>query len=164
MPYEVINYGKLVDEAMHIIVAKVLKDVEMKGLPDHHHFFISFLTHFPGVVLSSNLKSRYPREMTIILQYQFQDLKVSDKGFSVILSFNGIKENIYIPFIAITTFADPSVQFGIQFNDAYYDDLEEVNIEVAPASANFATNKNSATETPPKNNVIALDNFRKKKL
>lgn len=113
-----IDYGKLVDDAMHLIVYEVLKIIEKDGLPDDHHFFISFLTKHKGVKVSKALQNKYPHEMTIVLQYQFNDLKVTKEGFSVVLSFSGSQESIYIPFEAITTFADPSVQFGLQFRDA----------------------------------------------
>ena len=170
MSFDVLDYGKLVDEAMHIIVCKVLKDVELKGLPGNHHFFISFLTNHPGVKLSNSLKQRYKREMTIVLQYQFQDLEVTNKGFSVALSFNGVKENIYIPLGAITTFADPSVQFGLQFRDAEYEyhDQDEINIEIKTDTLRNSKKgilKNDILNNLNKeNNVVTLDNFRKKKL
>jgi len=152
-----IDYGKLVDEAMHIIVRRVLKDVEKNGLPGNHHFFISFLTKFPNVKLSKNLSNKYPKEMTIVLQYQFQNLSVEEEGFSVVLSFNGTKETIYIPYKAITTFADPSVQFGLQFREmdyTYDDSNEELNIEIDERSED---SKQSSDD-----NVVDLDKFRKK--
>jgi hypothetical protein len=152
-----IDYGKLVDEAMHIIVRRVLKDVEKNGLPGNHHFFISFLTKFPNVKLSKNLSNKYPKEMTIVLQYQFQNLSVEEEGFSVVLSFNGTKETIYIPYKDITTFADPSVQFGLQFREmdyTYDDSNEELNIEIDERSED---SKQSSDD-----NVVDLDKFRKK--
>lgn len=170
MSHDVIDYGKLVDEAMHIIVSKVLKDAELKGLPGEHHFFISFLTKHPGVKISRNLKERYPREMTIVLQYQFQDLAVTKDGFAVALSFNGQKENIYIPQEAITTFADPSVQFGLQFRDTDFEvsDQDDITIEVDEEDGFDIKRSNAIIAQPTvharkENNVITLDNFRKKK-
>ena len=114
---DVINYSKLIDQSMYVIVYKVLTDVMKNGLPGDHHFFISFATKHKGVKISRELLKKYPIEMTIILQYQYEDLKVDSKGFSVLLSFNGVKGEIRVPFAAITTFADPSVQFGLQFRD-----------------------------------------------
>jgi hypothetical protein len=172
MAYDMIDYGKLVDDAMHVIVSNVLKIVQEKGLPGNHHFFISFITKFPGVKLSKHLMSRYPREMTIVLQYQFQDLKVDSKGFGVSLSFNGVKEKIYIPFAAITTFADPSVQFGLQFREADYDLHEDIDLELDDDSAFVtATNKKSSksktkskdSKSKEDDNVVSLDHFRNKK-
>lgn len=162
MAYDMIDYGKLVDEAMHIIVYKVLKIIQEKGLPGNHHFFISFITKYPGVKLSKSLLNRYPREMTIVLQYQFQDLAVDQKGFTVTLSFNGIKEKIYIPFAAITTFADPSVQFGLQFREADYEYQDEINVEIEDDKKSTKTKNSENKDDAKVNNVVSLDQFRKK--
>lgn len=164
--HDIIDYGKLVDEAMHVIVYKVMALIEKHGLPGTHHFFISFMTKHTAVKLSETLLNRYPKEMTIVLQYQFQDLKVDNKGFSITLSFNGTKENIYIPFAAITTFADPSVQFGLQFREAIYDQ-DDVNYhhDIAleydtPATENKKSKKKQKSD---EDNVVSLDAFRKAK-
>jgi hypothetical protein len=175
MTFDIIDYGKLVDDAMHIIVSKVLNIVKEKGLPGNHHFFISFMTKYPGVKISKTLLNKYPREMTVVLQYQFQDLTTDSKGFGVSLSFNGIKESIYIPYAAITTFADPSVQFGLQFREVGYSfsDQEELELEVEleknptdPLSKEKKPAKKGAKKADPKDpstNVISLDQFRNKK-
>jgi hypothetical protein len=115
MSDDFIDYGKLIDDAMHVIVRYTLEKIAREGLPGKHHFFISFLTQFPGVLVSEKLRSRYANEMTIVLQYQFEDLKVTAEDFSVILSFDGEKECVVVPFAALTAFADPSVRFGLQF-------------------------------------------------
>ena len=162
MAYDMIDYGRLVDEAMHIIVYKVLKIIQDKGLPGNHHFFISFITKYPGVKLSKSLLNRYPREMTIVLQYQFQDLFVDQKGFTVTLSFNGIKEKIYIPFAAITTFADPSVQFGLQFREADYEYQDEINVEIEDDLKDPKSKSSENKDETNVNNVVSLDQFRKK--
>lgn len=173
MAYDIIDYGKLVDEAMHVIVAKVLKIVQNKGLPGNHHFFISFITKYPGVKLSKALMNKYPREMTIVLQYQFQDLKVDNTGFSIVLSFNGVKEGIYIPFASITTFADPSVQFGLQFRGVeYYEDSEQHEVDLELELEDEGATKETTGKPKGKGkkqaagkkdtNVISLEQFRKK--
>lgn len=163
-----IDYGKLVDEAMHVIVCRVLKKVQKEGLPGNHHFFISFLTKHPGVKLSKALSEKYPREMTIVLQYQYQDLTVDNKGFSVALSFSGVKESIYIPFSAVTTFADPSVQFGLQFRGVEM--MEEINfdeldleLETELEEATTGSKKSSKKSKKDDDNVVKLDHFRDKK-
>lgn len=124
-----IDYSKLVDEAMHLIVYKILKQIANEGLPGNHHFFISFLTNHPNVKVSDALKNRYPNEMTIVLQYQYEDLTVTNSGFEVKLSFSGTKEKIFIPFAAITTFADPTVQFGLQFKAIYETPEDEIILD-----------------------------------
>lgn len=118
-----IDYGQLIDDAMHVIVKKALERVVKDGLPGKHHFFISFLTTYPGVSISDALKKKYPEEMTIVLQHQFEGLDVTDIGFSVTLSFDNVKERITIPFDSLAAFADPSVKFGLQFRHA--DDFED---------------------------------------
>jgi len=165
-----IDYGKLVDEAMHVIVCRVLKNIQKDGLPGNHHFFISFLTKHPGVKISKALNEKYPREMTIVLQYQYQDLTVESKGFSVTLSFAGVKEPIYIPFSAITTFADPSVQFGLQFrgvesmDDISFDELDlEIDLEDMGAANPSVKKSGGKKGKKADNNLVTLDQFRGKK-
>lgn len=162
MGQDVIDYGRLVDEAMHIIVYKVLNVVQDEGLPGNHHFFISFITKYPGVKLSKSLLNRYPREMTIVLQYQYQDLKVDSKSFAVTLSFNGSKERIQVPFAAITTFADPSVQFGLQFREVDYEYHDEISVELENETDDKKKSKEKK-DKKDKNNVVSLDRFRKNK-
>ena len=118
MKKTVIDYNKLVDEAMFLIVKKSLALLATHNQLGNHHFLISFLTSYPGVVLSEEMKNIYPEEMTIVLQYQFENLHVKEEEFSVDLSFAGIRENITIPYASLTAFADPSEKFGLQFNHA----------------------------------------------
>ncbi|MDF2964856.1 MAG: hypothetical protein K0Q51_244 [Rickettsiaceae bacterium] len=154
-----INYTKLIDEAMHIVVKRTLETVADNGIPGDHHFYISFLTQAPGVALSSKLKQRYPEEMTIVLQYQFEDLRVFNDYFSVKLSFEGVKETIVIPFNALTAFADPSVKFGLQFK--YFDITSEQNkIQLAPKGSSLSPVQNEELENA--DNIVSLDSFRNK--
>ena len=112
-----IRYDLLTQQALRGVVRNVLIDTAKKGLPGDHHFYISFQTRAEGVRLSDRLRAQYPEEMTIILQYQFWDLAVTELGFEVGMSFGGIPEKLYIPFAAVTGFFDPSVQFGLQFEE-----------------------------------------------
>lgn len=173
-----INYGDLIDDAMHVIVKRALEIVVSEGLPADHHFFISFLTHYPGVQISDLLKNKYPEEMTIVLQYQFQDLFVDDVGFGVTLSFDNIKENLVIPFAALSAFADPSVKFGLQFrhlmdeldDDMLVPDIDDMsdsldlldNVSGDLLSGSSDKSASGSKKGKADNNVIALDNFRKK--
>ena len=111
-----IRYDILAQEALRGVVRKVLAEVAKTGLPGEHHFFISFVTKAPGVRISQRLLEQYHKEMTIVLQNQFWDLKVSEVGFEVGLSFDDQPETLVIPFSAIKGFFDPSVQFGLQFD------------------------------------------------
>jgi hypothetical protein len=139
MPTDLIRYDLQVQEALRGVVRKVLADASRDGLPGEHHFYITFRTQAPGVNLSNRLREQYPEEMTIILQYQFWDLKVDDDGFEVGLHFKNIPERLHIPFDAISGFYDPSVQFGLKFegqgedSDEFGDDEDET-IEVGPVA------------------------------
>ena len=112
-----LRYDLLTQQALRSVVRDVLADAAKKGLPGDHHFYIPFDTQADGVRISERLRAQYPEEMTIILQHQFWDLSVSDVGFEVGLSFGGIPEKLYVPLEAITGFFDPSVQFGLQFEE-----------------------------------------------
>lgn len=118
MPAEpTIDYEALAQDAMRGVVRTVLTQAAKSGLPGDHHFYISFDTGASGVVLSKRLKDKYPSEMTIVLQHRFWDLAVSDDGFEVKLTFDGIPERLVVPFTAIRVFFDPSVRYGLQFDD-----------------------------------------------
>lgn len=176
MSNDFIDYGKLIDEAMHIIVRNALQRVSKEGLPGKHHFFISFLTTYPGVVLSDALRKKYPNEMTIVLQHQFENLKVTDKRFDVVLSFDNVKENIGAPFDALLAFADPSVKFGLQFRqieENYEDDLSELEqitdeiekeftSEIAGEAKTNEPKTKGKKSTKKAANVVNIDSFRKK--
>lgn len=124
-----IRYDLLTQQALRGVVRNVLSDTAKKGLPGDHHFYISFDTRADGVHLSDRLRAQYPEEMTIILQHQFWDLKVGEEEFEIGLSFGGIPERLTVPFDAINGFFDPSVQFGLQFE-------EGTESEDRPAPAN----------------------------
>lgn len=112
-----IDYEGLAQEAMRGVVRKVLARTAKSGLAGDHHFYISFDTEAPGVSLSRRLKEKYPHEMTIVLQHRFWDLAVTEERFEVKLTFDGIPERLVVPFDAIKVFFDPSVRFGLQFED-----------------------------------------------
>jgi hypothetical protein len=114
MSEEPINYEQLMLEAHRGVVRRVLRDTVLHGLRGEHHFFIVFNTVHPGVRLSDRLRKQYPQEMTIVLQHQFRNLRVSDEQFEVQLSFGGIPELLKVPFAAINGFVDPSVPFGLK--------------------------------------------------
>ena len=111
-----INYEHLAKEALRSVVHSVLKQVKEEGLPGEHHFYISFHTTAPGVKISSRISAQYPKEMTIVLQHQFWDLKVEEEHFEVRLSFSNIPELLIIPYSAVKVFFDPSVPYGLQFD------------------------------------------------
>ncbi|MBU1306999.1 MAG: SspB family protein [Alphaproteobacteria bacterium] len=155
------RYDILAQEALRGVVRKVLAEVAKTGLPGEHHFFISFVTRAPGVRLSEKLLGQYDKEMTIVIQNQYWDLKVSETGFEIGLSFDGIPETLVIPFSAVKGFFDPSVQFGLQFDpqmapgaDADEDDEDE--------AVEKASTDGEPDGTEPGKKVVSLDAFRKK--
>jgi hypothetical protein len=141
-----IRYDLLTQQARRGVVRNVLTETAKKGLPGDHHFYISFDTRADGVRLSDRLRAQYPDEMTIILQHQFWDLKVGDDEFEVGLSFGGIPERLTVPYEAINGFFDPSVQFGLQFEE-----VVEGEERQAPANAQEppAAKKKRPPGTPP---------------
>ena len=155
---ENIDYGNLMHDAMRGLIRKVLDQVAKDGLPGEHHFFISFTSDHPEVRLADWLIERFPDTMTIVMQHWFEDLEVGEDGFSVTLNFGDQPENMYVPYDAIRTFVDPSVEFGLKFETQ--DDPE------GPAPD---PKDKGDSETPPNNEakpdsdaeVVSLDAFRK---
>jgi hypothetical protein len=142
-----IRYDLLTQQALRGVVRTVLADAVKKGLPGEHHFYITFDTQADGVRMSQRLRAQYPEEMTIILQHQFWDLAVNDQTFEVGLSFGGVPERLTIPFEAVRGFFDPSVQFGLQFEEAG-DGLQD-NASPAASSELKAGEKPKRRSPPP---------------
>ena len=120
-----IDYGNLMHRAMRGLIQTVLQDVSVHGLPGTHHFFITFDTTASGVEMADWLRSRYPGEMTIVIQHWFANLVVTDEGFQITLNFGDNPEPLVIPFDAVRTFVDPSVEFGLRFETHDDDDDED---------------------------------------
>ena len=186
MAVDHIRYDILTQGALRGVIRQVLIDAAKKGLPGEHHFFITFDTKASGVRLSARMREQYPEEMTVVLQHQFWDLKVSEDNFEVGLSFGGVPESLLVPFEAIKSFFDPSIQFGLQF-ETIVEDVQQgaapktdkrddkakpkprlparhapqpaAAPQAAPAAA--AAQANSAPEKPA-GEIVQLDRFRKK--
>lgn len=181
-----IRYDLLTQQALRAVVRNVLADAAKKGLPGEHHFYITFDTRAEGVKLSPRLREQFPKDMTIILQHQFWDLAVTDEGFEVGLSFGGVPERVGVPFDAINAFFDPSVQFGLQFEEIAEQqdnrsppaDSQKAGLKGQPPSRTPDTAPttvapvDSALPAPPDEQaaeresggaeVVRLDRFRKK--
>lgn len=178
MAEDQIRYDILAQEALRGVMRKVLAEVARTGLPGGHHFFITFLTTAPGVRISSRLRERYPEQMTIVIQYQYWDLKVTDAGFEIGLSFSDVPERLEIPFSAVRGFYDPSVNFELEFDvrtDGNVTAMVEGPVEVPAAEPAPAAKPAPARKTPAKAkepepaadaaksaDVVSLDSFRKK--
>jgi hypothetical protein len=154
-----IDYGNLMHDAMRSLIRNVLRDVAANGLPGAHHFFITFDTSHPDAELADWLSDRYPDEMTVVMQHWYDGLEVTDDGFSITLNFGDAPEPLYIPYDAIRTFVDPSVEFGLRFEQQDESgkkadkaktlpqtDESELEVEEAPAKAA---------------EIVSLDSFRK---
>lgn len=148
-----INYGQLMYRALRRLIADVLTQVARDGLPGKHHFFITFDTTHPGVDMSPSLRERYPGQMTIVLQDWFENLAVMNDRFTVTLNFGNVPEPIVIPFEAIKTFVDPSVEFGLRF-DAHEESQAVAEEERAPEPP-------TPIKPQPEGAVVSLDKFRK---
>jgi len=182
-----IRYDLLTQQALRGVVRSVLADAARKGLPGEHHFYVTFDTRADGVRISDRLRAQYPEEMTIILQHQFWDLAVNDTGFDVGLSFGGIPEKLTVPFDAINGFFDPSVQFGLQFEEVTEGEETQpaptlmqdkaagkkprTPAPARPSPTMIAPEKEAVAATPPEpapdrpsggGEIVRLDRFRKK--
>ena len=181
-----IRYDILAQDALRGVMRKVLVEVARTGLPGNHHFFITFLTNAPGVRVSSRLRERYPEQMTIVLQFQYWDLKVTETGFEVGLSFSDVPEKLEVPFAAVRGFYDPSVNFELEFDvkpDVVTPAAVEVPQEKKPEAATTKVPAIGAKKAEPRAkaepaakkplaevadnaqkgaDVVSLDAFRKK--
>jgi hypothetical protein len=161
MTEDLMHYPTLIDQAMRGVVRDVLRRVQSTGLPGEHHFFISFSTTYPGVKVSEQLKSRYPKEITIVLQHQFWDFKVEEQCFYATLSFGGVPEKLVVPFAALTAFADPSIKFGLQFQQSEMGETDTIDTDLFTQDiAQFTAVE--APEDEGSAEIISLDSFRKK--
>ena len=191
MAVDHIRYDILAQEALRGVVRTVLADAAKNGLPGEHHFYISFDTRADGVRLSPRMLKQYPQEMTIVLQHQFWDLMVTEDGFEVGMSFGGIPERVAVPFAAVKGFVDPSVEFGLRFEEISetQESVPETGnaplaqgaertpaehkaprtppaLAAVPTSANPEPSATTPSEGPDKppggGEVVRLDRFRKK--
>jgi hypothetical protein len=156
MAVDHIRYDILARDALRGVVRVVLVDAAKNGLPGDHHFFITFDTREDGVRLSPRMLAQYPNEMTVVLQHQFWDLVVTESGFEVGVSFGGVPERLTVPFAAIKGFFDPSVQFGLQFEESGEAVMqeEEPEGESALPGADRTTTRRAAEHKAPKPSVL----------
>jgi uncharacterized protein len=152
MAQDLFDYPQMVETALRGVMREALARTAREGLPGDHHFYFAFRTRAPGVIIPKYLLTRYPDDMTIVLQHQFRALEVEDDAFSVSVSFQSRSERLTIPFAAVITFADPSVNFGLQFGAQ----------EAQAAEAATLPAPEAAEPARPAAEIVTLDKFRKR--
>jgi uncharacterized protein len=155
MAQDLFQYETMVERALRGVVRDAVKRASREGLRSAHHFYIGFATRMPGVVIPDHLRARYPEEMTIVLQHQFWDLEVEEESFSVTLSFQKQLERLVVPFAAIRSFTDPSVNFALEFAGP-----EAKPAQPVPVPATIEAPPKPAAK--PAGEVVTLDSFRKR--
>ena len=154
-PVDEMQYERLANEALRGVMRAALDRVLTEGLPGAHHFYITFKTRAVGVSVAPDILAKYPEEMTVVLQHQYDDLRVEPERFSVKLRFGGMPKSLVIPYSAVTRFYDPSVQFLLQFESA------TSNTTTLPVAQDEPAEPPAETD-PDAPNVVSLDTFRKK--
>lgn len=168
-----LRYDKMVESALRGVVRQAVGEVQKRGLPGEHHFYITFMTDYSGVQIPDYLRERYPGEMTIVMQYQFENLTVDDDKIGITLSFNNVPERLIVPIGAITIFADPSVNFALQFQplgdmlESESEALESLLDDGPDDDGSGPKGKGKKTKAKAEaaagsGEVISLDKFRKK--
>ena len=142
----IINYDSLTIQAMRNLVKNVLDEVSRNGLPNKHHFYITFITNYENVEIPKDIKSNYPDEMTIVIENSFWDLLIQENNFSLKLSFDGIKKILIIPFNSLTAFSDPYANFHLKFPKIDYNETEKLN-----------------SKSTDKINIVNIKDFKKDK-
>lgn len=157
IPDSLLPYDEWTEDALRLVVLRALQHIEREGLPGEHHFYITFETRHPGVVIPERLRTQYPEEMTIVLQHQFHDLTVDDERnfFSVSLSFGGIPATLVIPLDAVTAFADPAVRFGLQF-------AARIPAQPEPSEPPAEEEPQAPAQDQGPAEVVSLDAFRRR--
>lgn len=159
-----IDYGGMMHRAMQGLIADVLASVAETGLPAGHHFFITFDTRDPDVEMADWLRERYPEDMTIVLQHWFDALEVTHDRFAVTLNFGNQPERLVVPFDALRSFVDPSVEFGLRFETQAEDD-EDADPEADQPDVSAGHDDDDSADAPQQGTgggeVVSLDKWRK---
>ncbi len=162
MTESIIQYDAMVQMALLSVVKDVLQNTAESGLPGDHHFYLTFSTRYPDVIIPDYLRKRYPDEMTIVVQNQFSDLVVDDNHFEISLSFNSKLEHLDIPFLALEGFFDPSVDFGLHFHASDVNNDNSEDLPVAAEEEEIVADGGDTGNPGNPGNVVTLDMFRKK--
>lgn len=140
-----INYSEILNKNLINVLKDVLFDIRNNGLKDGHHLYITFYTNNNKTIIPDWLKDQFPKEMTIVIQYEYSNLQVFENKFNISLSFNNIKADLSIPFKTVISFADPFANFGLKLKTKNRNQKNSIE-------------KNSLKK---KNNVIEFKKFKK---
>ncbi|HEX6202494.1 MAG TPA: ClpXP protease specificity-enhancing factor SspB [Thermoanaerobaculia bacterium] len=163
-----LDYPRWIAEALRLVARRALEHVETDGLPGEHHFLLSFRSRAEGVRLPAFLRDQYPDEVTVVLQNQFWDMVADDEGFSVTLAFAGARHRIFVPWPALTAFADPGAQLALRFEmsaegagEGAAEDREAGESRFAAPPSHPAGGPEGVGGDPAR--VVSLDRFRKRR-
>jgi uncharacterized protein len=159
-PESLLPYEKWIEQALRHVVAQAIEHVAVEGLPGGHHFYITFRTGHPGVELPQRVKAQYPQEMTIVLQHQYWDLEIGEDRFAVTLSFQKQLERLIVPFAAVRSFADPSVNFALEFATPESQEAKAAGVPAPIATVPQPSDQPAAEKGTAE--VVTLDSFRKR--
>lgn len=156
-PESVLDYPRWITEALRVVAQRALEHVEHEGLPDEHHFLLSFRTRAEGVRVPAFLRDQYPEEVTVVLQHQYWDLVVDEEAFSVTLTFGGARQRLFVPWPALTAFADPAAQLALRFEMAAAEEGGEGEGDAGSPGAG----EDVGGDEPGQ--VVSLDRFRRRR-
>ena len=154
-----INYEDIIKVSLRNAIKKLLLDVSLKGLPGDHHFYISFITSFPGVKIAEWMIKDYPNKMTIVIQNWYENLNINDKYFSIVLNFKNKPEKLTIPFESLISFSDPSVNFSLKLENFVSENLE--NIMDSKETDSKVQSYNDDLKSEPNDNIIQFEKYKK---
>jgi hypothetical protein len=158
-PESVLDYPRWITEALRVVAQRALEHVEHEGLPDEHHFLLSFRTRAEGVRVPAFLRDQYPEEVTVVLQHQYWDLVVDEEAFSVTLTFGGARQRLFVPWPALAAFADPAAQLALRFEMAAAEEEGQGGGEGGAGSP--SASEDAGGDEPGQ--VVSLDRFRRRR-
>ena len=147
-----IEYQKILNKNLLNVVIEILKEVEKKGLDGKNHLYITFATNNSKTSVPDWLLQKYPEEMTIVIQHEYYHLSVNKKNFNIGLSFNNKKCDLSIAFDSIISFADPSSNFGLNY---------QFNKTIDKNNKKTLVKKTKSIKKRDSTNVINFSNYKK---
>ena len=147
-----IQYQKILNKNLLNVFIEILKEVEKKGLDGKNHLYVTFATNNSKTLVPYWLLQKYPNEMTIVIQHEYYNLLINKKNFKIGLSFNNRKCDLTISFDSVISFADPSSNFGLNYQ---FNKTIDANDKKALVKKKKSVKKNNSS------NVINFSNYKK---